>query len=212
MQIDVISDTVCPWCLIGKRRLEGALAARPDLDVRVTWRAYQLNPDLPPEGMARDAYLQAKFGGSGRAKAIYDQVRQAGAEEELAFAFDKIERAPNTLDSHRLIRWAGSARCQDAVVEALFDAYFFQGRDISDHGVLTAIADNAGMDAALVARLLKEGQDRDRVAEEVAQVRRMGITGVPTFIFEGQYAVQGAQNTEVLGQVITKVAQARKTA
>lgn len=212
MQIDVVSDTVCPWCLIGKRRLERALAARPDVDARVTWRAYQLNPDLPPEGIGRKAYLEAKFGGSARAKAIYDQVRQAGVEEGIAFAFDKIDRVPNTLDSHRLIRWAGSAGCQDTVVEALFVAYFFEGRDISDPGVLTAIADEAGMKIDLVARLLKEGHDRDRVAAEVAQARQMGIAGVPTFVFDSQYAVQGAQNAEVLGQVIDKVARARKIA
>ena len=203
--IDVVSDTVCPWCFIGKRRLEAALATRPEVAADVRWRAYQLNPDMPAEGMDRKAYVAAKFGSDERARALYETVRTAGTTAGLDFRFDRIERAPNTLASHRLIRWAGSAGCQDAVVEALFAAYFFDGRDLGEKSVLVDVARQAGMDAVLVGDLLDQGRDVELVAQEVAAARDMGITGVPCFIFDGKTAVQGAQDADVLVRVIDQL-------
>ena len=132
MQIDIISDTVCPWCFIGKRRLERALLARPELEVQIGWRPFQLNPDMPLEGMPRQEYLAKKFGGSGRAGKIYDTIRATGLEDGIAFDFGRIGRAPNTIASHRLIRWAATAGVQHQVVEMIFDRYFVRGEDIGD--------------------------------------------------------------------------------
>ena len=195
--IDIISDTVCPWCLIGKRRFERALAQRPDLEVQVDWRPYQLNPDMPREGVDRETYLEAKFGGPERAQQIYDRIRDAGAEENIDFDFARIPKTPNTLDSHRLIRWAGSAGVQDLVVERLFQAYFENGEDIGDRQVLLAIAEEAGMDRGLVADLLEDEADTDLIRKEDTLARQMGVEGVPCFIIDRKYVVSGAQDPEV---------------
>mgnify|MGYP005839594029 CR=1 FL=1 len=206
MQIDIVSDTVCPWCLIGKRRLARALETWTGAPPDIRWRPYQLAPELPVEGMARDDYLAAKFGASEQAAAIFDRIAEEGRSEGIAFRFDRIARAPNTLDSHRLIRWAGTADCQDAVVEDLFRAYFTDGRDISDHDVLSGIAARNGMDGPLVARLLAEDRDRDLVSDEVSTARRLGISGVPTFIFDSALAVSGAQPPKALLAAMTEAA------
>ncbi|MFC3225855.1 DsbA family oxidoreductase [Marinibaculum pumilum] len=195
--IDIISDTVCPWCLIGKRRFERALAQRPDLDVQIDWRPYQLNPEMPREGVDRKAYLEAKFGGPERAQQIYDNIRDAGAEENIDFDFAAIPKTPNTLDSHRLIRWAASAGVQDLVVERLFQAYFENGEDIGDRQVLLGIAEEAGMDRGLVAELLEDEADTDLIRKEDALARQMGVEGVPCFIIDRKYVVSGAQDPEV---------------
>ena len=151
MEIDIFSDTICPWCFIGKRRLERALAERPQLDLTLNWRTFQLNPDMPAEGMDRQRYLEVKFGGSDNAKAIYDQVRAAGESEGIDFAFEAMTRTPNTIASHRLIRYAAKAGSenghQNTVVQALFDAYFLRGEDIGDLDVLTVAAAPGGLDA-----------------------------------------------------------------
>ncbi|HEY2071394.1 MAG TPA: DsbA family oxidoreductase [Rhizomicrobium sp.] len=206
MQIDVVSDTICPWCFIGKRRLARALIERPDIEFDVRWRAFQLDPSIPPEGVERKAYLKAKFGDGERPRAMSDAIRQAGEAEDIAFAFDRILKTPNTIDSHRLIRWAGGAGLQDEAVEALFKAYFEDGRDIGDIDVLVEIADLVGMDTALVADLLEEGADREIIAREDDLAHRMGISGVPTFIFANKYAVSGAHDPETLLEVIDKAA------
>ena len=206
MLIDVVSDTICPWCFIGKRRLARALAERPDLEFDVRWRAYRLDPTVPAEGVERKAYLKAKFGDGDRPRAMSEAIRQAGESEEIAFAFDRILKTPNTVDSHRLIRWAGSAGLQDEVVEALFKAYFEDGRDIGDIDVLVEIASETGMDTALVADLLEEGADREIIEREDELAHKMGITGVPTFIFANKYAVSGAHDPETLLELIDKVA------
>ena len=207
MRIDIVSDTICPWCFIGKRRLERALAQRPDIQFEIGWRPFQLNPDMPAEGMDRQTYVATKFGGDDRARQIYQRVRDAGAGDGIAFAFEKIARTPNTLDSHRLIRWAGSAGLQHQVVELLFRRYFLEGRDIGDRAVLTEVAAEAGMDAELVARLLDEGADLDLVREEDKVARDLGIQGVPCFILERKYAVSGAQDPEVFLQVFDRLQQ-----
>jgi len=206
MQIDIVSDTVCPWCFIGKRRLEKALALRPDMNFDIRWRAYRLDPSIPPEGVDRKQYMQAKFGNNPNRLAMQDALKQAGDSEGIAFAFDKIARSPNTLDSHRLIRWAASAGVQNEVVERLFEAYFEEGRDIGNADVLTEIASDAGMDSATVADLLEQGADRELIENEDAMAHRLGITGVPTFIFQNKYLVSGALDPEALLEVVDKVA------
>lgn len=206
MQIDIVSDTVCPWCFIGKRRLERALALRPDMEFDIRWRAYRLDPSIPPEGVDRKQYMQAKFGNNPNRQAMQDALKQAGDSEGIAFAFDKIARAPNTIDSHRLIRWAASAGVQNEMVERLFEAYFEEGRDIGNADVLTEIASDAGMDSATVADLLEQGADREIIENEDAMAHRLGISGVPTFIFQNKYLVSGAVDPEALLEIIDKVA------
>lgn len=201
MQIDIVSDTICPWCYIGKRKLESALNDRPDIEVELGWRPFQLNPHMPAEGMDRAEYLRAKFGGEDRAAQIYDAVAQAGLAVGIEFAFDRVERTPSTLDSHRLIRWATTAGCQDAVVEELFRRYFLEGADIGDAGVLTSVAAAAGMDADLVADLLSGDADLELIRREDAMARQMGINGVPCFIIDRKYAISGAQDAPVFHKV-----------
>ncbi len=168
MQIDIVSDTVCPWCFIGKRRLARALAMRPDVPVEMFWRPYRLDPTIPREGVDRRAYMKAKFGDGPRTTAMAETVRSEGVGEGIDFAFDRIAKSPNTLDSHRLIRWAGGVGVQDDVVERLFKAYFIEGRDIGDAAVLTAVAGEAGMDRTLVADLLSKDADLALVEREPA--------------------------------------------
>ena len=205
MQIDIVSDTVCPWCFIGKRRMERALAQRPEMPFQISWRAYRLDAQVPPEGVDRKAYMRAKFGDNPQAKAMGDALRQAGADEGIAFDFDSIEKRPNTTDSHRLIRWATSAGVQDDVVERLFRAYFEQGRDIGSSAVLMEIASEADMDVELVEQLLASDADRELIEREDALAHQMGISGVPTFIFANKFMLQGAQDSEAIIKVIDKV-------
>jgi predicted DsbA family dithiol-disulfide isomerase len=201
MHIDIVSDTVCPWCFIGKRKLENALSTRPDVKAEITWRPFQLNPEMPAEGMDRASYLQAKFGGSERAEQIYVTVAEAGESAGIPFAFDLIQRTPSTINSHRLIRWAESAGVQNQVVEALFRRYFLEGADIADHEVLIAAAAEAGMDTTLVADLLARGVDVDLIRREDTNARQMGINGVPCFIIDRKYAISGAQDAPVFHKV-----------
>lgn len=206
MKVEIVSDTVCPWCFIGKRRFERAIAERPGLDVNVTWRPFQLNPDMPPEGLDRKSYLGAKFGGAEGAERVYARVREAGASEGVDFDFNAIERSPNTIDSHRLILWAGESGFQDAIVERLFKAYFLDGRDIGDRAVLIEVAGDAGMDAGHVAGLLAQDQDRGRVLEECGWAVQVGVSGVPCFIFDRKFSVSGAQDPAAFHQVFDAIA------
>ena len=201
IHIDIVSDTVCPWCYIGKRRLEKALSLRPNIAFHLGWRPFQLNPDMPRDGMTRDQYLSVKFGGPSRAQRVYEHVGAAGLDEGLEFNFNAIARQPNTFDSHRLIRWASAAHVQDRVVEALFAGYFMRGKDIGERSVLIEIAGDCGMDRDLVKHLFERDADRDLVMAEEGVSRRMGIAGVPCFIVDRKYAVSGAQDASVLTQV-----------
>ena len=208
MQIDIVSDTVCPWCFIGKRRIERAMALRPDVSFEVFWRPYRLDPTIPREGVDRRAYLKAKFGDTPRSSAMGDAIRSEGAGEGIEFAFDKIAKSPNTLDSHRLVRWSASAGVQDEVVERLFRAYFIEGKDIGDATVLAAVAADAGMDGELVASLLGSDADLESVEREAGLANEMGITGVPTFIFDSKLMISGARDAELLARVIDKAREA----
>lgn len=196
MRIDVISDVVCPWCLIGKRRLERALSERPDVNAEIRWRPFQLNPDMPKAGRDQKTYYLEKFGSAERVRELTETMTAAGRSEGIDFDFGNIPKAPNTLSAHRLVRWAGSAGVQDQVVEALFQAYFVEARDVGDHQTLVAIGSAAGMDGALLEEFYAAGRDIDLVKGEVEQAAAMGISGVPCFIFERSYVVQGAQQPE----------------
>jgi predicted DsbA family dithiol-disulfide isomerase len=208
LTIDVVSDVVCPWCFLGKRRLARALAKEEGDAIAVRWRPYQLDPTIPPGGIDRKAYLNNKFGDGGRLEEIHERLRALGAEEGVAYAFDKIERAPNTLDAHRLIRWASASGAQDAVVEKLFGLYFEQGRDIGDRKLLVETAREAGMDFEAVEQFLADGADEVEVRQEITQAQSLGVTGVPFFIFASRFGVPGAQSAEVLSKAIE---QARKS-
>jgi predicted DsbA family dithiol-disulfide isomerase len=209
LTIDIVSDVVCPWCYLGEKRLEAALAEAPQ-PVAVRWRPYQLDPTIPAGGLDRADYMAKKFGKSGRLQTAHDNLTRLGAEVGLPFAFDKIKRAPNTLDAHRVIRWANSAGVQGKVVDRLFKAYFVEGRDIGDRGVLTDIAGECGLDAQLVEKLLAEGADVDLVREEIAQAQAIGVSGVPFFIFADRLGVPGAQDPSVLIGAMAQARQAMK--
>ncbi|WP_197019213.1 DsbA family oxidoreductase [Thioalkalivibrio sp. HK1] len=197
IRIDIFSDTICPWCWIGKRRLERALKERPDLQVETIWHAFQLNPQMPSEGMDRQDYLATKFGGEENARSIYGRIMTQGAREALPFDFKSIARTPNTVDSHRLVRWASEQpQGQEPMVEALFEAYFAKGRDIGDLDTLVQIALDAGYDGIEARRMLQSDALRDAIVGEDSQARNAGISGVPCFVLDGKVAVPGAVEPE----------------
>ncbi len=196
-RLDIISDPVCPWCYLGAANLMRALAARPEHPFEIRWRPFQLNPEMPPGGMDRKAYVAAKFGGEGRIDAMNARLEAMGADAGITFRFERIARSPNTLDAHRLIRWAAAEGVQTRAAMALFRRYFEAGEDISDLGVLEAAAGEAGMDGAVVARLLEGDADRAEVSAEVEEFRAIGVTGVPTFVIGGRHAVSGAQPSDL---------------
>jgi predicted DsbA family dithiol-disulfide isomerase len=209
--IDIVSDVVCPWCYVGKRKLELALrelaAQDPSAEPAVRWHPFQLNPDLPPEGIPRSTYLRAKFGGEGRAADIYARVKAVGAEVGIAFDFDRIEVQPNTLAAHRLIAWAqerDDAGSAGGLVERLFEAYFTQGRAIGEAEVLAQIASEAGMDRDAARAMLASAEGLAAVSAEDREARSVGINGVPFFIFNGSTAVSGAHEPKTLLEAIAK--------
>ena len=204
MQIDFISDTVCPWCFIGKRRLAKAIALRPNISFDVRFRPYRLDPTVPKGGMDRDAYMIAKFGQNAGVSEAQRVIAAEGAKEGIEFDFAAIRRRPDTIDSHRLIRWAETTGVQDEVVERLFAAYFENGEDIGDIRILSDIADVCGMDGAQVADMLESDQDVSLVEREDKLAHEMGVTGVPAMIFANKVAVSGAREPEVLTMVIDK--------
>ncbi|HXP12900.1 MAG TPA: DsbA family oxidoreductase [Stellaceae bacterium] len=196
MHIDIVSDVVCPWCFIGKRRLESALAQRSGLSADITWRPFQLNPDMPPGGMARADYLAAKFGGRAHAQRINQTIVDAGNSAGIPFAFDKVQRTPNTLDAHRLIRFADRNGAANEVVDRLFSGYFIEGLDIGDRDTLALIARQSGLDVVEAMKFLAGDSQRAEVLADDAGARRLGINAVPCFIFAGQYAISGAQEPQ----------------
>ncbi|RWA64270.1 DsbA family protein [Mesorhizobium sp.] len=209
--VDVVSDVVCPWCFIGQKRLDRAIDAASDIEVHVRWRPFQLDPTIPPEGMDRRAYMIAKFGSEERVRQIHARIEPLGEAEGIHFAFDAIKVAANTLDAHRVIRWAGAAgeEVQNRLVRRLFQLNFEEGANLGDHAVLTAAAREAGMDASVVETLLPTDADVEAVRTEITTASRMGITGVPCFLLEGKYAVMGAQEADTLADAIRQVAAAK---
>ena len=204
--IDVVSDVVCPWCFIGKRRLEKALALIPDVPVEVRFHPYFLNPWVPREGMARDEYLTTKFGSPEKYKGIAGRVAAAAAADGLTYAVDKMKRQPNTLDSHRLILWAQSSGKAPQMKQRLMDLYFTEGADLSDRETLVRAAADVGMDAERTRQMLASDADVERIEKEANSAKDAGIDGVPTFILGGVAAVTGAQSPEVLANAIEQIA------
>ena len=209
VEIDVISDVMCPWCYIGKRRLEKALAMLPDIEVDVRWRPFQLDHTIPETGMDRQEYLRNKFGSDAQAAQIYEPVRAAGRVENIPFEFEKITISPNTLNAHRVIRWAMAEGLQDEVVERLFQLYFIEGANLTDHKVLADAAVDAGIDRAVVEHLLAGDVDKAETQSEIARIQHMGVTGVPAFIIGNRFAVMGAREPEIIAQAIQEVARER---
>ena len=201
MKIDIISDTVCPWCFIGKRRLERALAMRPNITAEITWHPFQLNPEMPPDGIERQIYLKAKFGSSERAKDIYRAVDQASVREKLDLQLDDIKRMPNSLQSHRLLHYARRHDKQDVVAENLFQSYFFYGIDIGSIAHLIKIAAESGLDGEDVRSYMESSEDIELVRGHDLQSRKLGVSGGPCFIIAEEYAISGAQESEVFLQV-----------
>ncbi len=209
IEIDVISDVMCPWCYIGKRRLEKALALVPDVAVDIRWRPYQLDNTIPETGMDRKEYLRNKFGSDEQADQVYGPVRAAGKDEEIPFEFDKITISPNTLNAHRIIRWAMAEGVQDAAVERLFQLYFIEGANLTDKKVLADAAVEAGLERPVVERLLESDADLEETRAEISQAQQMGVTGVPAFIIGSRYAVMGAREPEAIAQAIAEVVKER---
>ena len=191
--VDIVSDTICPWCYIGKRRFERALAQSGRADIAVAWRPFQLNPDMPPEGMTRDDYVRAKFGGGDRPRQIYQAIAESGREAGIEFQFSRIRRTPNTVLSHRLVHWSAKQERQDEIVAELFKAYFEEGLDIGDIDTLVECARRGGLDPFAAHRFLLGDEGRQEVVASDVYARRLGINGVPCFIVNRKYAVSGAQ-------------------
>ena len=212
VRIDVVSDVVCPWCFIGKRRLEKALALNPDIPVEVHWRPYFLNDWIPREGISREEYLTTKFGSPERYKEIAQRVAQAAASEGLTYAIDDISRQPNTLDAHRLIRWAEGIGKAAEMKQKLMDYYFTEGADLTNHPVLVQAAADIGLDPEDVGAALASDQDVAQIEQEALAAKQAGIEGVPCFIFGGKFAVSGAQAPEYLADAIARAAQAQDAA
>ena len=208
VRIDVVSDVVCPWCFIGKRRLEKALALKPEIPVEVHWHPYFLNDWIPREGIARSEYLTTKFGSPERYAGIAQRVSAAAAEEGLDYAMDKISRQPNTIDAHRLIRWAEGIGKAAEMKQKLMELYFTDGADLSNRAVLVQAAADVGLDADDISEALASDQDIEEVAREAIAAKDAGIEGVPCFIFGGKLAVSGAQAPEYLAEAIERAAEA----
>jgi len=206
VRIDVISDVVCPWCFIGKRRLEKAIALHPDIPVEVHWRPYFLNDWIPREGISREEYLTTKFGSPERYKGIAQRVAAAADSEGLTYAMDKISRQPNTLDAHRLIRWADGIGKAADMKQKLMDLYFTAGADLTNRAVLVQAAADVGLDPEDIREALASDQDVAEVEREALSAKEAGIEGVPCFIFSGKFAISGAQAPEYLAEAISRMA------
>jgi len=207
VRIDVVSDIVCPWCFIGKHRLEKAIALNPDIPVEVHWRPYFLNDWIPREGISREQYLTTKFGSPERYKGIAQRVSAAAAAEGLTYAMDKISRQPNTLDAHRLIRWADEIGKAAEMKQRLMDLYFTEGADLTSHAVLAQAAADIGLDAETTRKALATDKDVAEIEREALSAKEAGIDGVPCFIFGGKFAISGAQEPDYLAEAIERMAQ-----
>jgi predicted DsbA family dithiol-disulfide isomerase len=202
MEIQMIFDTVCPWCYIGKRRMEQALALRPHVDIDLVWRPFLLNREIPADGIDRTAYLIRKFGSEARVRRIYGAIAQAGESVDIDFAFDRIDRTPNSVDSHRLIRYALLNGTNPRIVETLFFEYFIEGLDIGRQDVLQEIGARDGLDGDAIGAYLNSEEDIDFVYDENTRAHRMGVNGVPAFVFNKKMIISGAQEPQILARMI----------
>lgn len=206
MQIDIISDVVCPWCYIGKRQLEHALAKRPQLQPQIRWFPYQLHPEAPPGGYPYRETIERKYGAQ-MIDSMFARIAAVGQMVGIEFHLERIARGANTLDAHRLIDWARAAGCEDAMVEALFKAYFCDGREVGNPATLAAIAGAAGLpDADTLVQRLAGPEGRAEVRDRIAYSRDQGVTGVPFFIFDGKLSLSGAQGEDTFLHVLDRVA------
>lgn len=202
LSIEIVHDLVCPWCYLGVRRLLRTLRRRPDMLFDLTWRPFLLNPDMPRLGMARPDYVVRKFGGEERARRLYNAIAETGRAEGILFRFDRIRRAPSSVDAHRLVRYAARFGRADSMVEALFSAHFTDGHDIGDHNVLLAIAVACGLDSTHVSRFLMTDEEVETVHTDNLRAHRLGINGVPCFVIDGRHAIAGAQEPEVIERLL----------
>jgi predicted DsbA family dithiol-disulfide isomerase len=208
LNIDIFSDLICPWCFIGKRRLSKAISLLDKkYEVNIAWHPFQLNPQMPPEGIDRKVYRTAKFGSWAKSLELDRQVVEAGAKEGIHFAFERIQRTPNTFDGHRLIWLAGQEGIQDALVEALFHSYFTQGEDIGDRSILIDIARKAGLSAARVESFFSSDEGIEEVRQEEEKARQLQFGGVPFFVVNGKFGLSGAQLPDVFIALFEKVMQ-----
>ena len=205
IRIDIISDVACPWCYVGKGYLDRALEARPEHPFSVEWHPYQLNPELPPEGMDRMEYMKAKFGTVENIIRVHEPLLAHARTAGVEFNLDKMKRSPNTLDAHRLIHWAGLEGRQSAVVSSLFKAYWRDGMDIGDRATLADIAVENGLQRGMIERLLASDADADVIRARIDHSRGRGVNSVPTFVIADQHALQGAQPTEMWLNVIDEI-------
>jgi predicted DsbA family dithiol-disulfide isomerase len=205
IRLDIFSDPVCPWCYVGKANLDRALADHPDHPFAIQWHPFQLNPEMPSDGVAKRAYLEQKFGGKASVDAVHERLREIARGAGLEMDPDKPQRMPNTLNAHRLIHWAGIEGVQSAVVTALMRAYWVEGRDIGDMDTLADIASENGMDRAATLRLLQSEADADDIQARDQDARQKGVNAVPTFLIAQQYVVSGAQPTETWDKVIAEL-------
>lgn len=213
LRIEVVSDVVCPWCYIGKRRLQRALAlVDREIAPQLTWLPFQLNPDMPVAGMPRAEYRRAKFGSLERSRQLDARVAAEGRSEGIAFALERIERTPNTFAAHQLIDLAQETGAGGAVVDALFRAYFEEARDVGDRGVLLEIAEAAGLARAQVEARWADATEARRVAALEEGMKALGISGVPAFIFDRKFGVSGAQPPEALAEAMREAARTRTAA
>ena len=206
LHIDVIVDVVCPWCFLGKRRLDAAIAELDDLDIEVRYRPFQLDPTIPKEGIDREEYIIGKFGSADALEEAHARLFDLGADVGITYAFDLIEKTPNTLDAHRLVRWAAAEGLGDAMLERLFSLFFEDGGDLTEVDALIAAAEEIGLDGDEVTMKLEDGVDLDAVKADIAHAGRIGITGVPTVIVENKFAISGAQTSEVLVDALRRIA------
>lgn len=206
LSIDVVSDVVCPWCFIGKKRIEKAIALKPGIPVALRFHAYFLNDWIPREGISREDYLIRKFGSVERYAQIAERVKAAAADEGLVYAPEKISRQPNTTDCHRLILWADKSGNAARMKQRLMDLYFTEGGDLTSSDVLAQAAADVGLDRAEISRLLASEQDIDNVTQQALAAKQSGIDGVPCFIFGGALAVSGAQAPDYLAGAIERAA------
>lgn len=215
LTIDLVSDVVCPWCYLGKARLELAVAeVQDEVGIDINWRPYQLKPDIPAEGVDHHKYLAEKLGGEDAVKQAHERLTAFGKEVGINFDFSAIKIGPNTLDAHRLMHWAmmEGRELQDKVATALFKANFEEGKNVGDHAVLLDIAEKSGLDTKVIENLLKSDADKDTVQAEIAAAKEMGVNGVPFFIIDQQYAVSGAQTPDVLANAFREIAAAKAEA